>query len=68
VVLFAPVEVINMDKVERLKQWMFDHQITAAALACKVGCTPPVVSYILTGKRPMSADMELRLKKVGVRL
>jgi plasmid maintenance system antidote protein VapI len=68
VAIFYFQEVINMEKALQLKKWMFEQQVSAADLARRVGCTPPVLSYILTGKRPLSADMELRLKKVGVRL
>jgi HTH-type transcriptional regulator/antitoxin HigA len=50
--------------VERLKQWMFKHGVNAADLARKVGCTPPVLSYVLTGKRQMSADLARKLAKV----
>jgi transcriptional regulator with XRE-family HTH domain len=57
-----------MDKVLQLKQWMYNQKVTAAELARRAGCTPPVFSYILNGKRPLSEDMERRLKKAGVNL
>jgi plasmid maintenance system antidote protein VapI len=57
-----------MADVDKLKSWMFHNKTTAADLARKVGCTPAVFSFILNGKRPISADMRLRLKKVGVNL
>jgi antitoxin component HigA of HigAB toxin-antitoxin module len=68
VALFSIREVIYMADVDKLKSWMFHNKTTAADLARKVGCTPAVFSFILNGKRPISADMRLRLKKVGVNL
>jgi plasmid maintenance system antidote protein VapI len=55
-------------RVEKLKRWMYETQVTAANLARMLGCTPPILSYILNGKKRMSDEMERRLKKVGVRL
>jgi plasmid maintenance system antidote protein VapI len=53
-----------MDNVTKLQRWMAEKQVDAATLARRLGCTPPVLSYLLNRKRPLSADMAARLTKV----
>jgi addiction module HigA family antidote len=46
-----------------LRELMGDYGLTAAKLARHIGVAPMRISFVLNGKRPLTAELALRLEK-----
>lgn len=48
---------------EYLRELMMDFNVSAAALARHIHLSPMRISHVLNGKRPVTADLALRLER-----
>jgi transcriptional regulator with XRE-family HTH domain len=50
--------------MDRLRQFMQDHDLSQAELARRLECTDELISMVLSGKRPLTNNLRWRFAKV----